>query len=257
MRKLALSAYIILCIIFSLYSSSMNAIDLSIVCVNEMSDSIKTVIVDSVKTNNTIELTEDTIDRDSSVFVGIKNKNAARAIGQGIIINTIVWSIDKWVLKRPYCSKGWETLKDNIKKGLVWDCDALSTNFFDHPYHGAQYYNAARINGFNFYQSPLFALLGSFEWEEIAETDFPAPNDFFSTTIGGSAFGEVTYRLSNIILNNRKRRLNRLNRELLNSIINPTYEVNRILYGEPWRIDNKGFLYHDKNEIPYNIWKMG
>lgn len=254
MRTRALSAYIILCNFFSLYSGSANAIGLFNVCVDDLSDSIKTIIVDSVKTNNTNELTEDTIDIDSSVFVGVKNKSAGMAIGQGIIINTFVWSIDKWILKRPYCSKGWETLKDNIKKGLVWDCDALSTNFFDHPFHGAQYYNAARVNGFNFYQSTLFALLGSFEWEEIAETDFPAPNDFFSTTIGGSAFGEVTYRLSNIILNNRKRRLNRLNRELLNCIINPTYEVNRILYGEPWMIDNRRFLYHDKNEIPYNIY---
>lgn len=194
------------------------------------------------------------VSKDSSIFVPPRRRNLPMAIGQGLFINSLVWSIDKWILHRDYCSVGWKTLKDNIERGVVWDCDALSTNFFDHPYHGAQYYNAARINGFNYYQSSLFTLLGSAEWEYLAETDFPAPNDFFSTTMGGTAVGEVTYRLANIILNNKKRKTRRWAKEIIATAVNPTYGVNRLLYGESWKINDEQYLYHDKDEIPYNIF---
>ncbi len=190
---------------------------------------------------------------DSLIFVPDRSPKIGMAVCQGVFVNSLVWSVDKWILKRPYCSTGWKTLKDNINKGFVWDCDALSTNFVDHPYHGAQYYNAARINGLKYTYSSLLTLLGSLEWEELAETDFPAPNDLFSTTLGGTALGEVMYRMSNIILNNRDKRLKRLGKELLNTVVNPTYGVNRLLYGESWRIDEQQYLYHDKNEIPYDI----
>ena len=237
-----------------LCSFSMNAANVNIVC-DSIDDSIHVMdFPDSINSAPILDIAIDSIIRDSSVFVSDKKENWGMAIGQGVFINTLVWSIDKWALKRPYCSTGWETLKENIKRGFVWDCDALSTNFFDHPFHGAQYYNAARVNGLNFYQSSLLTLLGSLEWEELAETDYPAPNDMFSTTIGGVAFGEVTNRVSKILLNNRKRKLSRISCELINSVINPTFEVNRLIYGEAWRIDENKYLYHDKEEIPYNIY---
>jgi len=251
----------VLFIFYSLYSSELysrnitiqsDSCDTSSITNCQISDSLS-FICDSTKfhldsiQNHIAELA------DSSVFTLNRKKNTLMTIGQGIFINTLVWSVDKYFLKRPYSSKGWSTLKDNLKKGFVWDCDALSTNFFDHPYHGAQYFSSARFNGFNYIHSSLFTILGSLEWEEIAETDYPAPNDLFSTVFGGSAFGEIMYRMSNIVLNNKKRGFGRFGREILATLINPTYGVNRLIYGESWKVDEEHYLYHDKHEIPYDI----
>lgn len=49
-----------------------------------------------------------------------------------------------------------------LKHGFVWDNDAMGTNMFMHPYHGSLYFNSARSNGYNFWQSGFFAFGGSF-----------------------------------------------------------------------------------------------
>ena len=209
----------------------------------------------SIHVNTQNELnSNDSLVGDSSLFAISPKKRLWRAIGEGVFVNTLVWSADRWILGKDYYSKGWSTIKDNWEKGWTWDGDAFSTNFIDHPYHGNLYFTGARTSGCNFWLSSLLTALGSVEWEEIAETDFPAHNDLLSTTFGGAALGEVTLRLSNIILNNRKRGLNRVLRETLAFGITPMRGINRMIDGDMWRHSETHYLYHDKSEIPYHIF---
>lgn len=176
-----------------------------------------------------------------------------RAVGEGVFVNTFVWAADRWLLGKDYYSKGWSTLKDNLDKGWTFDGDAFSTNFIDHPYHGNLYYTAARTSGCNYWLSTLLTAIGSLEWEEIAETDFPSYNDFFATTFGGSALGELTLRVSDLILNNKRRGFNRVMREVVAFGLAPMRGVNRMIDGDMWRHQDTHYLYHDKSEIPYRF----
>jgi hypothetical protein len=72
--------------------------------------------------------------------------------------------------------------------------DRFLVNQFGHPYQGSTYFASARINGFNFVESMLFAPLGSLMWEVLMEPT-PSINDFISTTTGGIALGEMLHRL--------------------------------------------------------------
>ena len=67
---------------------------------------------------------------------------------------------------------------------------------FAHPYHGGLYFNAGRSNGLTFWESAPLAFLGSWTWEYLGETHRPALNDFFMTSFGGIALGEVFHRVA-------------------------------------------------------------
>lgn len=53
------------------------------------------------------------------------------------------------------------TIRDNLNTGFVWDNDVFIMNMFAHPYHGNLYFNVARSNGMNFWESAPNALGGS------------------------------------------------------------------------------------------------
>jgi len=117
----------------------------------------------------------------------------------------------------------------------VWDNDNISTNLFWHPYAGGLYFNAARVNGINFWQSIPYAFAGSLMWEYFGETELPSINDIIATPIGGIAFGEITHRISNLLIDNSKRGRQRVGREILAGIISPMDGVNRLINGDSWR----------------------
>ena len=68
-------------------------------------------------------------------------------------INMGVWAFDRYIRKADFAYINGRTIKDNLKHGFVWDNDAMGTNMFMHPYHGSLYFNSARSNGYNFWQS--------------------------------------------------------------------------------------------------------
>lgn len=191
---------------------------------------------------------------DSTIYALPVKKSLLKGFAEGVFVNTFVWAADRWLLGKDYYSKGWSTIKDNIEAGWLWDTDALSTNFIDHPYHGNLYYTAAKSSGCTYWESLLLSALGSVEWEVVAETDFPAPNDLFSTTFGGAALGEVTTRVADLILNKKKRGFNRFLRELSAFGLSPMKGLNRVMSGEAWKHADTHYLYHDKSEIPYQIF---
>ena len=165
-------------------------------------------------------------------------------------INVFVHCFDRWAIKSDFAQTTWHSIGHNLRNGFVWDNDYFITNLFAHPYHGNLYYNAARSNGLTFWQSAPFALAGSTMWELFGETEPPAINDIFATTMGGIAIGEVTHRLSNTVLNDRYRGWPRFWREAVGTIINPIKGLNRILTGEAWLVRGDHNLHHDWQRFP-------
>ena len=175
------------------------------------------------------------------------------SILENVGINATIYSADRWLLGREYSISSFSEIKENFRKGLKYDGDQFHINFFAHPYHGALYYTAARSNNLSFLASSACTLAGSLIWEECAETDDPSINDIFSTTFGGIAFGEVMTRLSRLPLNDKTRGRKRFFREMLSTAISPMSGLNRVLYGKAWTVKDEHYLYHNREETPYDI----
>lgn len=157
-----------------------------------------------------------------------------RASAETAGMNLSLWAFDRYVLKGHYAYISWSTIKKNFRHGFEWDNDHLSTNMFAHPYNGSIFYNAGRSNGFNFWQSELFAIGGSAMWEMFMECEYPSTNDIIATPIGGAALGEVLYRTSDVVLDDRTAGGERFGRELAAFIINPMRGFTRIITGRAW-----------------------
>lgn len=156
-------------------------------------------------------------------------------------LNMGVWFFDRYVVNEDFARINWGTIKNNFKTGPVWDTDKFSTNLFAHPYHGSLYFNAARSNGLNFWQSIPYTAGGSLMWEFFMETEPPSINDMLATTFGGIELGEITYRLSDLFIDNRSHGAERVGREILAGIISPMRGINRLISGDAWKHrTNKG-----------------
>jgi hypothetical protein len=155
----------------------------------------------------------------------------------GILFFT--WSIDRFLLNADYAHIGIKTWKYNINKGWEWDADRFGINFLGHPYSGALTYNAARSSGYNYFQSSLFSIGGSLMWEYFGENTRPSYNDIINTPINGAFLGEMLYRLSSNILDDRTSGADRFFRELAAGLIDPMRGINRLFQGKSFRITNK------------------
>lgn len=117
-----------------------------------------------------------------------------------VLQDAFVWSWDRFVLDKNYAKIGPSIWKRNFREGWKWDDNHFAINFFGHPYQGSHYYSAARASGYSFYASFFFAATGSYIWEMFCEREYPAPNDFIATSVGGTIYGEMLYRLSTRLL---------------------------------------------------------
>lgn len=125
---------------------------------------------------------------------------------------------------------------NNLTLPWQWDNNNFKNNQFSHPYHGAMYFNAARTNGYNFWQSAPWAFAGSLTWELFGEVWAPAPNDLLNTTLGGITLGEVLFRVSSLTLKNESHGFERVVREVTAGLLNPVRGFNRVVRGEAWQI---------------------
>ncbi|HKR03654.1 MAG TPA: DUF3943 domain-containing protein [Bacteroidia bacterium] len=157
---------------------------------------------------------------------------AAEVIG----FNAALSLADKHVLKYDWAQVNTQTWKKNLKGSWEWDRDLFGVNFIGHPYSGSIYYNAARSNGYNFAASIPFAIGGSLMWEYFGETTRPSYNDIIATPVAGWFIGEILYRISSNILNDRKRGGARVLRETSAAIVNPMRGFNRVLQGKVTRV---------------------
>ena len=157
--------------------------------------------------------------------------------GEIAILEFIPWALAKWIRHWENPSDNWanvssKTWWNNINKGWEYDGDNFATNNFAHPYHGALFFNAGRTNGYDFWESSLWALSGSALWEYFGETFRPAFNDWVYTGVGGVNLGEITYRLSSMVTDNRASGSDRVWSEIFGTLINPVRGFNRAISGE-------------------------
>lgn len=183
----------------------------------------------------------------------VQEKNYWLAGAEVFGINAFVNGFDRFVLQEEFAEISFHSIKHNFQHGFVWDNDKFSTNLFFHPYHGGLYFNAARSNGLNFWQSVPYALGGSLMWEFCGEIEPPAINDIFATTMGGVAIGEITHRLSNLLIDESAYGWERFFRELAVTVICPMKGFNRVLNGEAWKTKTSFFKYHDYSKLPIDF----
>ncbi|MCQ6958719.1 DUF3943 domain-containing protein [Mucilaginibacter aquariorum] len=161
-----------------------------------------------------------------------------RAAFQLALGELIPWTVDRYVRNVDYARISFRTIGHNLQpSSWTWDDDAFGTNQFAHPYHGSLYFSAFRSNGYTFWQSAPPTLAGSYVWETMAEKQYPSPNDFINTSFGGIVLGEMTYRLSNQIVNNRTRGFKRQISEVMALMVNPMNGFNRVLNGRWGKVD--------------------
>lgn len=172
---------------------------------------------------------------DSLDIAYYSKKNWLRAGALAFSVNMGVWAFDRYFRKADFAYIGFKSMKNNLKKGFIWDNDNMGTNMFAHPYHGSLYFNSGRANGLNYWESGALSLAGSAMWELFMENEYPSTNDIIATPIGGMALGEVFFRTSDLILDDRRRGSSRFGHELAALLIAPTRGLTRIITGDAWR----------------------
>jgi hypothetical protein len=158
-------------------------------------------------------------------------KPALQVVG----VNVFTWAMDRFLLNEDFARVGPSTWKNNFQKGWEWDADRFGVNFIGHPYTGSMYFNAARSQGYNYVQSIPFAIGGSLIWEYFGETTRPSYNDLINTPLNGAFLGEIFYRLSSNILDDRTTGGNRVFREIAAGLVDPVRGLNRLLQGKSFR----------------------
>jgi hypothetical protein len=154
------------------------------------------------------------------------------AAGEVMVVEFIPWSVNSIIRGKKWAKVGPDSWSDNLTYPWVWDNNAFKNNQFSHPYHGNLYFNAARTNGYNFWQSAPWAFAGSLVWELGFERWAPAPNDWINTSLGGITLGESLYRLSSLTLDNTATGGERTWREIGATLLDPVRGFNRLVRGE-------------------------
>jgi hypothetical protein len=174
-------------------------------------------------------------------------RKISRAVIETAGINIGIGAFNRFIARSDFAYIDFNTMNRNLRLKFVWDNDLFTTNLFGHPYHGGLYFNAARSNGMSFCKSIPYSVAGSLMWEYLMENEPPSLNDLISTPAGGLAIGEITFRISNLLIDNRATGFDRFRRELLAGIISPIHGLNRIVTGDAWKIRNH------KTELPTDI----
>lgn len=161
--------------------------------------------------------------------------------GKLLLAELTPWMVDEYIRDVDYTKISLHTLGHNIRlKNWEWDSDGFTTNQFGHPYHGSFYFNAFRTTGYNFWQSSLATVAGSYIWETAAENQPPSPNDLINTSFGGIVLGEMLYRLSNRVTTSRMNGRNKQVSNIAALLINPLNVLSRVSGGKNKAVSYKG-----------------
>lgn len=150
-------------------------------------------------------------------------------------LNLSLGAVNTYIFDQDYAKISWRTIEDNFKTGFVWDEDHFLMNQFLHPFHGANYFNAARSNGLSFWESAPYTFGGSLMWELFMENEPPSYNDLVTTSFSGITLGEISYRVSNLIIDESSTGFERFFREFTSTVINPMQGFNRLIRGDMWK----------------------
>lgn len=163
-------------------------------------------------------------------------RQPAVALQQTLAVNYVVNRFDAWVANQEWAKVTFEDWSRNLNLGWEWDENAFATNMFMHPFHGASYFNAGRVHCLSYWESVPLAFLGSWTWEFFGETYRPSFNDFFMTSFGGIALGEITHRVAATIRDERAVGTERVVREIAATLVNPVAGLNRLFHGDWSRV---------------------
>ena len=162
-----------------------------------------------------------------------REKKFWRAGAEWFLAQALPASFNRFITRDPYSYISFQNFIDHQRlSAWDWDDNQFTTNQIDHPFHGQIYFNAFRSNGYNFYQSSIATLAGSYIWETAGETQHPSINDLVNTTFGGILLGEMMHRVSRNILARNKQHHNRIGNELVATLVNPVSGLNRFLDGK-------------------------
>lgn len=217
-------------------SSEKQLKDIKDVKIKKLSDSTnnepkKSSLVDTTKNNKYGDLLND----DTAYN---KKSRIWKPLLEVVGTNLFVWSVDRFVLNADFARIGMSTWKSNLNNGWEWDTDRFGINFIGHPYSGTLSFNAGRSNGYNYLQSFGFSAAGSLMWEYFGENTKPSYNDIINTPVNGAFLGEILYRLSSNILDDRTSGSERFWREFLATLIDPMRGFNRLMQGKNHRKTN-------------------
>ncbi len=154
------------------------------------------------------------------------------AAGEILLVEFVPWAWSRYVVEEDFAFISAATVKENFKAGFGFDADSFDMNQSMHPLHGSLYFNAARSNGYSYWESGAFTLAGSFGWEFFMENTQPSINDLVNTTLGGMSRGEMAHRIAGMLRDNRATGFTRFWRELSGAIVDPMGGFNRLLHGE-------------------------
>lgn len=163
-------------------------------------------------------------------------KRFGLAAAEIAFLEAVPWVADRFVKDEDYAHISIETVRNNLSAGFSFDNDKFTTNQLGHTIAGSLAFNAARTNGYSFWESSPFVLVSSWIWEIFGETQGPSLNDLVNTTLGGMTMGEASYRLGQMIVDDRARGGNRVLRELLAGLVNPTQLLTRVTTGDAWAV---------------------
>jgi hypothetical protein len=179
-------------------------------------------------------------------------RRPALAVGQTFLTNVVVNRGDDWIGQQAWARVSPRSWASNFRLGWEWDENGFLVNMFAHPVHGAAYFNTGRSNGLTYWESVPLAFLGSFTWEYLGETHRPALNDFFMTSFGGVALGEVFHRVATSIRDNRKTGGVRTGRELMAFPFDPVGSANRLARGQ-WKETGENPADHDPGSYVFRL----
>ncbi len=192
----------------------------------------------------------------------IMDKNFVRAAAEVVGLNLLVWSYDRYIRAGGGAGFriGFNSWEENLINGFEWDDNSFNTNQFAHPYHGSLYFNAARSNGYSFWESVPFTFAGSYGWEFFGETHHPSMNDWIATSVGGAGLGEILHRFSEMILDNRAKGSERTWREIGGFVVNPVNGLNRLIDGDINRYhanSSERFALNYRSQVDIGIRQTG
>jgi len=159
-------------------------------------------------------------------------ENFSLAAGEIALVEFLPWAYDRYVAKDDFAYISIQTVKENFRNGFGYDRDDFNTNQAAHPFHGSLFFNAARSNGYGYWESGAFTLAGSFLWECCMENTQPSINDIVNTTFGGMSRGEMAHRLGVMVRDNQASGFTRFWRELTGAIVDPMGGFTRLVSGE-------------------------
>jgi hypothetical protein len=154
------------------------------------------------------------------------------AIGEMMAINLGASGFNEYVRNANFNQISPRSWWSNLEGGFHYDDNEFRTNQYIHPFNGSTYYNAGRANGLDFWESSIVGITGAFFWEAFGETHPMSWNDQLNTGFGGIAVGEMSYRMSSLVLDNTATGSGRTWREIGAFAIDPVRGFNRLLSGK-------------------------